>query len=75
MDNEVKARMIEEQILHRLGYDVFSIPSLTVVEKKRLVEGYLMFESHGEYEDPQRKQEEAEKLIREREDGKSRRKY
>lgn len=72
MENTTKARLIEEQILHRLGYDVFTIPQLTEIERERLVDGYLLFESRGQYEDPKEVQEKAEQLIKEREDVKHR---
>jgi hypothetical protein len=72
LENTTKARLIEEQILHRLGYNVFTIPQLTEIERDRLVDGYLLFESRGQYEDPQEVQQKAEQLIKEREDVKHR---
>jgi hypothetical protein len=58
-----KARLIEEQILHKLGYNVFTIPQLTAIERKRLIDGYMLFESKGEYEDPEERQEKIDELI------------
>jgi len=58
-----KARLFQEQILHRLGYNVFTIPKLTPIERKRLVDGYMLFESKGEWEDPEERQEKIDELI------------
>lgn len=73
MEAVTKARLIEEQILHKLGYNVFTIPQLTPIEKKRLIDGYLLFESKGEYEDPEEKQEKIDELItaRKQKDGRT----
>ena len=43
MNPDDKARLFQEQILHRLGYNVFTIPKLTPIERKRLVDGYMLF--------------------------------
>jgi len=63
LNNQTRMKLLEEQILHRLGYNVFTIPQLTQIEKKRLVEGYILYESNGEYEDPKEREKQIDELI------------
>jgi hypothetical protein len=51
---------------------VFTIPKLTKNERERLVEGFLLYESKGEYQNPEEREKQIEQLIKDREDGKSR---
>ena len=40
--------LMEEQILHQMGYRVWEIPRLTILEKKRLVRGYMLYNNPNE---------------------------
>lgn len=40
--------LMEEQILHQIGYRVWEIPRLTILEKKRLVRGYMLYNNPKE---------------------------
>lgn len=73
MDLEMKNRLLEEQLLHALGYKVWDIPKLTRLEKQRLVKGYILFK-HPEHETEEEIQAKSENLIQKRRDYVKRRK-
>ena len=62
---EAKARLLEEQILHQLGYKVWEIPKLTILEKRRLVRGYVLYQNPTE-DTQDEKRIQAEELIKKR---------
>jgi len=52
-------------VLHRLGYRVWEIPKLTILEKRRLVRGYVLYQNP--MEDSQEEMIiQAEELIKKR---------
>ena len=65
LDPKTKARLLEEQILHRLGYKVWDIPRLTITEKARLVRGYILSQN-PESDTPEENRIKSEELIRKR---------
>jgi hypothetical protein len=52
-------------VLHQLGYRVWEIPKLTVLEKRRLLRGYALLMNPSE-ETQEEKRVGAEELIRKR---------
>ena len=65
LDQETKARLLEEQILHFIGYMVWDIPKLTILEKRRLVRGYMLYQN-PEADTIDEKRAKSEELIRKR---------
>jgi len=52
-------------VLHQLGYKIWEIPKLTVLEKRRLVRGYVLYQNTmGDTQEEMRIQ--AEELIKKR---------
>ena len=64
-DLEAKARLLEEQVLHQLGYKVWEIPKLTILEKRRLVRGYVLYQNPQE-DTPEENRIKSEELIKKR---------
>lgn len=51
-------------MLHQLGYKVWEIPKLTILEKRRLVRGYILYQNPEDTQEEKRIQ--AEELIKKR---------
>jgi len=64
-DLTTKARILEETVLHQLGYKVWEIPKLTILEKRRLVRGYVLYQNPQE-DTQEEKRIKSEELIRKR---------
>lgn len=65
--------VIEEQLLHKMGYNVFTIPKLTLWERKRLVYGYSNFDKILAGIEQEQTSAKAEELIKQRKEKHGRR--